>query len=645
MSSRLSTTSWAATLGARYPIIQAPMAGVSHTHHMASKAIEVGAIGSIGGANLDPDCLRDEIRSVKRRLTHNQSASNIACLNVNLQAYGEFAVSAPPTSTPTTAPSSSFSSSSASEANSQDFDPVSIFRQSSQKWLDAARKYEFDHALSQMLKLNPTSPAFASDLEKYQQLMRTQAFDEYAARFGKEAFERKYYKSIEVILQERPAMFTTIFGFIEPQLLRVMHRYGIVVGATTTCFVTDDDLAAIEKEEEATTRIKKLKVVEEERDEDAVVEFTPSLLKQKQKASPSSTTSPLLAPTTEAVIQFESGVDFLFLQTTHAGGHQGTVSAPLPIPHPQYCSGSNTSGAQQNNAVGGGASDFFVFARDPIIEQTDPGKFHRADQTPVEALIDLRRSFSRQLARNLENSLARRRAARSSCPFPAGHPFSKEFDARRSSFLDQNCFLIGCGGIATGKDVVDVMNGAQVHGASIGSRFLLAKESKSSDLHQIGWRKFASAFQSESDEGDVAGGDGGQEGRRRKQQQRQQQQVFTRAFSGRWCRAVETQYIRNLDERNHIERVLPYPLQLGVTEMRRAKLNQIMEIETSQEAALEGVELANLLCGSQTFKHLQKDDGRSTEEIMTEICEEFSREYIKSKIEGSKSSGDKETKA
>ena len=134
-SARISTQSWAALLGARYPIVVAPMAGVNHSCHMASSVIEQGGIGSIGAANIkDPEQLRDEIRAVKKLLKHNQSASNVACLNVNLQQYGEFALSASP-----------------STIDNKDYDPVAVFRQHSQKWLDAAKTHEAEQILIKML--------------------------------------------------------------------------------------------------------------------------------------------------------------------------------------------------------------------------------------------------------------------------------------------------------------------------------------------------------------------------------------------------------------------------------------------------------------------------------------------------------------
>jgi NAD(P)H-dependent flavin oxidoreductase YrpB (nitropropane dioxygenase family) len=603
---RISTTSWAALLGARFPIIQSPMAGISHTSHMAIQAISAGGIGSIGGANIsDPDRLREEIRAVRKSLSHNQNASNVACLNVNLQQYGEFAVSDPPL------PAATSTSSSHPE---QSFDVVTTFRKHSQTWLDSARQYEYDQVLSKMLKLNPTSPSFQKDLERYQQRLEQQSFDDFAAKFGKEAFEKKYYKMIEVILQERPAMFTTIFGFIEPQLLRVMHRYGIAVGATTTCYISPQDFAAMEKEEaDKKNRLKTNPEEEQEEEDDAtLVEFTPSLLKKKSndnhniiKKDKNKNNVTLLAPPTEAAIHFESGVDFLFLQSTHAGGHQGTVSAPLPIPHDQYCSQSSSS------TTGKQRTTIFSSFTDPIIDQTDPTRFHYPNLSPIEAMVELRRNFTRQLSRNFAASVAKRAAVRTACPFPEGHPFSKSFDEKRSAFLDQNCFLIGCGGITTGKDVVEVMNGAQLHGASIGSRFLVAKENQWTDLHKFALKTKA------------------------KKGVDQQKGVFTRAFGGRWARAIENDYIRELDERKHVERVLPFPLQQGVTSYRRGAFQAVFKENAEKKENLEEAsEYLNMFCGSQVFKNFEKDEGKTTGEIMNEICQEFSSEYIRSKIEG-----------
>jgi nitronate monooxygenase len=74
--------SWSETrittlLGTPYPLIQAPMAGIT-TPEMAAAVSEAGALGSLGGAMLSPEKLREQIDAV-RSVTH-------APLNVNLFA-------------------------------------------------------------------------------------------------------------------------------------------------------------------------------------------------------------------------------------------------------------------------------------------------------------------------------------------------------------------------------------------------------------------------------------------------------------------------------------------------------------------------------------------------------------------------------
>lgn len=53
-----------AMLGIRYPLIQAPMAGIS-TPAMAAAVGEQGALGSIGGGMLSPDRLQEQIRTAR----------------------------------------------------------------------------------------------------------------------------------------------------------------------------------------------------------------------------------------------------------------------------------------------------------------------------------------------------------------------------------------------------------------------------------------------------------------------------------------------------------------------------------------------------------------------------------------------------
>ena len=62
-------------LGVRYPIVQAPMAGVN-TPELAAAVSNAGALGSLGGAAWSADRLRDAIRRV-RALTRSPFAVNL----------------------------------------------------------------------------------------------------------------------------------------------------------------------------------------------------------------------------------------------------------------------------------------------------------------------------------------------------------------------------------------------------------------------------------------------------------------------------------------------------------------------------------------------------------------------------------------
>jgi nitronate monooxygenase len=63
-------------LGVRYPIVQAPMAGGFTTPELAAAVSNAGALGSLGGAMLPPDALREAIRRV-RSLTELPFAVNL----------------------------------------------------------------------------------------------------------------------------------------------------------------------------------------------------------------------------------------------------------------------------------------------------------------------------------------------------------------------------------------------------------------------------------------------------------------------------------------------------------------------------------------------------------------------------------------
>jgi nitronate monooxygenase len=72
-----SETSITSLLGLRYPVVQSPMAGIG-TPELAAAVSEAGALGSLGGAMLPPQTLREQIEQVK--------ALTDASFNVNLFA-------------------------------------------------------------------------------------------------------------------------------------------------------------------------------------------------------------------------------------------------------------------------------------------------------------------------------------------------------------------------------------------------------------------------------------------------------------------------------------------------------------------------------------------------------------------------------
>ena len=69
-------TSVSRLLGTRYPIVQAPMAGGFTTPELVAAVSNAGALGSLGGATLGPDELRDAIGAI-RRLTDRPFAVNL----------------------------------------------------------------------------------------------------------------------------------------------------------------------------------------------------------------------------------------------------------------------------------------------------------------------------------------------------------------------------------------------------------------------------------------------------------------------------------------------------------------------------------------------------------------------------------------
>jgi nitronate monooxygenase len=69
-------TSVCRLLGTRYPIVQAPMAGGFTTPELVAAVSNAGGLGSLGGAILPPDELRDAIAAI-RRLTDRPFAVNL----------------------------------------------------------------------------------------------------------------------------------------------------------------------------------------------------------------------------------------------------------------------------------------------------------------------------------------------------------------------------------------------------------------------------------------------------------------------------------------------------------------------------------------------------------------------------------------
>jgi nitronate monooxygenase len=70
-----SDTALTRLFGTRYPLIQAPMAGVN-TPELVGAVSEAGALGSLGAAALSPDALREQLGAI-RRLTDAPFAVNL----------------------------------------------------------------------------------------------------------------------------------------------------------------------------------------------------------------------------------------------------------------------------------------------------------------------------------------------------------------------------------------------------------------------------------------------------------------------------------------------------------------------------------------------------------------------------------------
>ena len=68
-------TRLARLVGTRYPLIQAPMAGVN-TPELVAAVSDAGGLGSLGGAMLDPDALREQLAAV-RAITSAPFAVNL----------------------------------------------------------------------------------------------------------------------------------------------------------------------------------------------------------------------------------------------------------------------------------------------------------------------------------------------------------------------------------------------------------------------------------------------------------------------------------------------------------------------------------------------------------------------------------------
>jgi nitronate monooxygenase len=69
-------TAFTDLIGIEHPIVQAPMAGGPTTPRLVVEVCEAGALGSIGGATLAPEALREDIRAV-RSLTRRPFGVNL----------------------------------------------------------------------------------------------------------------------------------------------------------------------------------------------------------------------------------------------------------------------------------------------------------------------------------------------------------------------------------------------------------------------------------------------------------------------------------------------------------------------------------------------------------------------------------------
>jgi nitronate monooxygenase len=147
-------------LGVRYPIVQAPMAGGFVTPELVAAVSNAGALGSIAGAMLTPDALREQIRSV-RALTERPFGVNI------------FA----PVEVP-------------------EFEPAAVAAM--QRELD---RYREELGLGEPAELRPPPPGLAA-------------------------------AQLEVIVEERPAVFSFTFGI--PDLSRVREAGCTTLGSATT---------------------------------------------------------------------------------------------------------------------------------------------------------------------------------------------------------------------------------------------------------------------------------------------------------------------------------------------------------------------------------------------------------------------------
>ena len=75
-------------LGTRYPIVQAPMAGGFTTPELVAAVSNAGALGSLGGATLGPDELRDAIGAIRRLTDPAPEGLGLSARGITMSTVG-----------------------------------------------------------------------------------------------------------------------------------------------------------------------------------------------------------------------------------------------------------------------------------------------------------------------------------------------------------------------------------------------------------------------------------------------------------------------------------------------------------------------------------------------------------------------------